>query len=121
MPDEDFLQRPRTLGPGTSAAHALAYAKEKLRALQIRISVKIPDRTRGRIIVLFLFLLALVCFSLSVPPGDLFLFGVMLAIAAAGTTLCLNENRKWRLLWAIAIAISVLGGILEIVAGKRIA
>ena len=69
----------------------------------------------------YLFLLSLVCFSLSVPPGDLPLCGGMFAVAAAGLALAFRGTRAWRVVWTTALMVSILGGAIEVVAGKRIA
>jgi hypothetical protein len=69
----------------------------------------------------YLLPLFLVCFSLSVPPADLPLCGLMLALAAAGLVLARHESRAWRTIWTIALILSILGGILQIVAGQRLA
>jgi 4-amino-4-deoxy-L-arabinose transferase-like glycosyltransferase len=68
----------------------------------------------------FLFPLSLVVFSLNVPPGDLPLCGLMFALAAFGLVLARRESRAWRLIWLCALIISVLCGVLEVVAGQRI-
>jgi hypothetical protein len=70
---------------------------------------------------IFLLPLALVCFSLSVPPADLPLLGIMILIGSKGLALSLRHNPKWRWFWSIALAMSVFGAALEIVASKRIA
>ena len=69
----------------------------------------------------YLFPVALVCFSLSVPPADLPLCGLMFIIAIVGLVLARQEGRNWRLIWTAALIASVLCGALEIVAAKRIA
>jgi hypothetical protein len=73
------------------------------------------------LLVVYLFLFFLVSFSLSVPPSDLPLCGLMFAVAALGLVLGYRENRAWRMIWTIALIVSVLLGALEIVAGKSIA
>lgn len=69
----------------------------------------------------YVFPLLLVVFSLSVPPGDLPLCGLMLILAVVGLFLARRESRAWRLIWMSALAVSVLCAGLEIVAGQRIA
>jgi hypothetical protein len=69
----------------------------------------------------YLFPLFLVCFSLSVPPADLPLCGLMFIVAALGLVLARRESRAWRVIWTSALILSVLCGALEVVAGKRIA
>jgi uncharacterized membrane protein YsdA (DUF1294 family) len=68
----------------------------------------------------FLLLLVLTGFSLSVPPADFLLFISMLVIAVLGLALSVKESKKWRLAWTVALIISLLGGALEIIAGKRL-
>jgi len=68
----------------------------------------------------YVFPLSLVVFSLSVPPGDLPLCGLMLILALLGLMLAWRESRAWRLIWISALILSVLCGGLEIVAGQRI-
>ena len=69
----------------------------------------------------YIFPLWLVCFSLSVPPGDLPLCGLMFVIAAFGLVLARQESRAWRVVWLVALIVSILCGILEVVAGQHIA
>jgi hypothetical protein len=69
----------------------------------------------------YLFPLVLVCFSLSVPPGDLPLCGLMLVLAVFGFTLARRESRAWRLVWLSALIVSLLCGALEVLAGQRVA
>jgi uncharacterized membrane protein YjjB (DUF3815 family) len=73
------------------------------------------------LLVVYLFPLVLVCGSLSVPPRDLLLFALMFAVAVAGTILSFKESRKWRAVWTAALVVALLGGALELFAGKRIA
>jgi hypothetical protein len=73
------------------------------------------------LLAVYLLLLCLVCFSLSVPPGDLPLCAGMFAVAAAGLALAFRGTRVWRVVWTTALVLAVLGGVLEVVAGKRIA
>jgi hypothetical protein len=70
---------------------------------------------------IFAFLLVFKAFSLDVPPGSLALWVAMFGIAGLGEILSLRESRKWRVLWMAALAIALVGGALELVAGKRIA
>jgi len=75
-----------------------------------------------RILVgVYLFPLFLVCFSLSVPPGDLPLCGLMFVLAVFGFMLARRESRAWRLVWLSALIVSLLCGALEVVAGQRVA
>jgi hypothetical protein len=75
-----------------------------------------------RILVgVYLFPLYLVVFSLSVPPADLPLCGLMFVLAGAGFLLARHESRAWRLVWVLALVASVLCGVLQVVAGHRIA
>jgi hypothetical protein len=69
----------------------------------------------------YLFPLYLVCFSLGVPPEDLPFCGLMFVIAAVGWVLARRESRAWRVIWTSALIISVACGVMEVVAGKRIA
>ena len=69
----------------------------------------------------FAFLLTMVVFSLNVPPGDFRLLAIMFAIAIIGAVLSLSESRKWKVVWSTALVISIVGGALEIVAGRLIA
>jgi hypothetical protein len=69
----------------------------------------------------YMFPLFLVVFSLSVPPGDLPLCGLMFVLAGFGFILARRESRAWRLIWLSALILSLLCGALELVAGQRIA
>ena len=69
----------------------------------------------------YLFPLFLLAFSLSVPPADFPLFGSMFVLAVLGLLLARREGRAWRLIWTGALIVSVLCGVLEVLAGKRIA
>jgi hypothetical protein len=73
------------------------------------------------LLVVYLFTFLLVCFSLSVPPAEMPLFVLMLCIAAIGIAVSFRESRRWRIIWIIALTISILGGTLDVIAGKRIA
>jgi hypothetical protein len=73
------------------------------------------------LIGVYLFPLSLVCFSLSVPSGDLPLCGLMFVLAGFGFMLARRESHAWRLVWLSALILSVLCGALEVVAGQRIA
>ena len=78
-------------------------------------------RSLSRILFgVYLFPLLLVLCSLSVPPADLPLCGLMLVLAVVGLILARHESRIWRILWIGALIGSILFGVLEIVAGKRI-
>ena len=70
---------------------------------------------------IYFFPLYLVICSLSVPPADLPLCGLMFAIAAFGLVLARRESRAWRVVWTIALIVSILCGVLEIIAGQHIA
>jgi hypothetical protein len=84
--------------------------------------IAINKQSLLRILIgVYLFPLSLVCFSLSVPPGDLPLCGLMFVLAGFGFTLARRESRAWRLVWLSALILSVLCGALEVVAGQRIA
>ena len=79
-------------------------------------------RSLSRILFgVYLLPLFLVCFSLSVPPADLPLCGLMFALAVGGLILVRRDTRFWRVVWTTALIASVLFGVLELVAGKRIA
>lgn len=67
--------------------------------------------------MLFLFTV----FSLSVPPHDLILFVAFFLIAVVGFLMARAEGRSWKLIWIVALTIAILGGLLEILAGKRLA
>jgi hypothetical protein len=69
----------------------------------------------------YLFPLYLVGFSLSEPPADLPLCVLMFVIAVLGLVLARRERRAWRVVWTIALIVSILFGVLEIVAGQHIA
>ncbi len=62
----------------------------------------------------------LVVGSLSVPPADLPICGLMFVVAVAGLVLAWRYTRVWRLIWVGALAASLLLGTLEIVAGSRL-
>ncbi len=82
----------------------------------------INKRSLLRVVLgVYLFPLYLVCFSLSVPPADLPLCGLMFVLAAFGLVLARRESRAWRVVWTIALIVSILGGVLEIIAGQHIA
>jgi hypothetical protein len=82
----------------------------------------INKRSLLRILLcVYLFPLYLVCFSLSVPPADLPLCGLMFVLAAFGLILARRERRAWRVVWTIALIVSILFAVLEIVAGKHLA
>ena len=69
----------------------------------------------------YVFPLFLVVFSLSVPPADLPLCGLMFGLAGVGFILARRESRAWRLIWLSALIVSVLCGVLEVMAGQRTA
>ena len=69
----------------------------------------------------YLFPLYLVCFSLSVPPADLPLCGLLLVLAVVGYILARRESRRWRIFWIAALIFASVSGVLEIVAGRHIA
>ena len=69
----------------------------------------------------YLLPLWLVFFSLSVPPTDLPLCGLMFGLAVLGLVLAWRESRAWRIFWISALILSVVLGVLEVMAGKRIA
>jgi hypothetical protein len=69
----------------------------------------------------YLLPLFLVIGSLSVPPADLPLCGLMFGLAVFGLVLARRESRAWRVIWTSALVVSILCGVLEIVAGQRIA
>ena len=69
----------------------------------------------------YLFPLFFVCFSLSVPPADLPLCGLLFVLAVVGFVLARREGRAWRILWFVALIAALVLGVLEIVAGRRIA
>jgi len=84
--------------------------------------ITISRRSLLRVLLgVYLFPLCLVVFSLSVPPGDLPLCGLMLALAGCGFVLAHRESRAWRAIWLSALVVSALCGVLEVVAGHRIA
>jgi hypothetical protein len=68
----------------------------------------------------YIFPLLLVFFSLSVPPADLPLCGLLFVLAGVGLIIARRETRVWRIFWITALILSVILGILEIVAGERI-
>ena len=85
---------------------------------------KLPINKRSLLRVflgIYLFLLSLVCFSLSVPPADLPLCGLMSVLAAFGLFLARRENRAWRVVWTSALIASIIFGALQIIAGRSIA
>src|ERR1035437_10858666 len=69
----------------------------------------------------YAFPLLLVYSSLSVPPADLPLCGLMFLLSALGFVLARRESRTWRVIWASAVIVSLLCGALEVAAGNRIA
>ncbi len=69
----------------------------------------------------YLFPLYLVCFSLGVPPSDLPLCSLMFVLAAFGLVLARRESRAWRIVWTVALIVSISFGVLQIIAGRSIA
>lgn len=69
---------------------------------------------------IYLFLLFFISFSLSVPPADLSLCGLMFVLGAIGVVLSRRECRGWRIFWIAALILALASGVLEIIAGKRI-
>jgi hypothetical protein len=69
----------------------------------------------------YLFPLYLVIFSLSGPPADLPLCGLMFIPALFGLVLARRESRAWRIVWAVALTAAIIFGVLEIIAGRNIA
>lgn len=88
-------------------------------------SVRKPSldkRSFLRILIgVYLFLLFLICFSLSVPPADLPLCGLLLVLAVLGIILARRERRAWRLFWTGALILALLFAVLEVIGGWRIA
>jgi hypothetical protein len=70
---------------------------------------------------IYLFPFYLVTFSLSVPPSDLPLCGLMFATSACGFALARRESRNWRIVWICALIVSFIFGVLEVVAGHNLA
>jgi hypothetical protein len=70
---------------------------------------------------IYLFPLSLVCLSLSVPPADLPLCGLLFVLAVVGFALARRESRAWRFIWIGALIVALVFGVLEVVAGRRIA
>jgi hypothetical protein len=84
--------------------------------------ITINKRSVLRVLLgVYLFPLYLVVFSLSVPPRDLPLCGLMFTLAGVGYVLARRESRAWRLIWFSALVLSLLCGVLQVVAGQRIA
>jgi hypothetical protein len=69
----------------------------------------------------YIFPFSLVCFSLSVPPADLPLCLFLFLLAAAGFILARRESRAWRIFWIVALLFALVSGVLEVIAGSRIA
>jgi hypothetical protein len=65
--------------------------------------------------------LYLVVSSLSVPPNDLPLYGIIFLLAICGLAVAHKEDRGWRIFRGIVLVLSVAFGTLEVLAGKRIA
>jgi len=70
---------------------------------------------------IYLFPFSLVCFSLSVPPADLPLCGLLFLLAVAGFIVARREGRAWQILWIAALLFALLSGVLQVVARNRIA
>jgi len=115
MPAESSLSSNRGEGWGEEAVYSCGYSFSTSALEMKRFIIKLL-----LVIYVFLFLLA-GPISLSVPPADLPVFGLMLGIAVAGLILCRREGRRWKVVWTTGLVISVLGGALEIAEGKRIA
>jgi glucose-6-phosphate-specific signal transduction histidine kinase len=69
----------------------------------------------------YLFPLYLVVFSLSVPPADLPLCGLMFVLSVFGLVLARREIRAWRVVWTGALIASIILAVLQIIAGRNIA
>jgi len=69
----------------------------------------------------YLFPLLLVVTSLSIPPADLPLCGLMFGLAVVGVFISRHDSRIWRIIWVGALTASILFGVLQVVAGYRIA
>jgi len=85
---------------------------------------KLTINKRSLLRVLFgvyLFPLYLVVFSLSVPPADLPLCGLLFVLAAFGLVLARRESRAWRVVWTVALIASVIFAVLQVIAGRNIA
>jgi hypothetical protein len=85
---------------------------------------KLTNNKRSLLRVLlsvYFVLLYLVIFPLSVPPADLPLCGLMFTLAAFGFFLARQESQVRRVVWTIALSVSILCGVLEIIAGQHIA
>ncbi len=79
-------------------------------------------RSLSRILFgVYLFPLLLVLTSLSIPPADLPLCGLMFGLAVVGLFVSRHDSRIWRIIWVGALIASVMFGVLELVAGERIA
>ena len=73
------------------------------------------------LLCVYLLPFSLVCFSLSVPPGDLPLCGLLFVLAVLGLALARRESRAWRFIWIGALIAAVVFGALEVGVGRRIA
>ena len=85
-----------------------------------RIVISRKSILRG-LLGVYLFPLWLVVFSLSVPPADFPLCVMMFVLAVLGLTLARKENRAWRAIWTVGVVIAIVAGVLQIVAGRRVA
>jgi hypothetical protein len=82
----------------------------------------INKRSMMRVLLgVYLFPLYLVVFSLSVPPADMPLCGLMFVLAVFGLVLARRESRIWRVVWTVALIAAIIFAVLEIVAGRNIA
>jgi energy-coupling factor transporter transmembrane protein EcfT len=68
----------------------------------------------------YLLPLSLVCLSLSVPPADLPLCGLLFVLAVIGFALARREGRAWRFIWIGALILAFVFGVSEVIAGRRI-
>ena len=84
--------------------------------------ITITNRSVLRVLLgVYLLPLYLVVFSLSVPPGDLLLCGLMFILAGVGYVLARRGSRAWRLIWFSALLLSLLCAVFQFVACQRIA
>ncbi|MGD0413063.1 MAG: hypothetical protein ABSC18_15335 [Verrucomicrobiota bacterium] len=84
--------------------------------------LNINKRSLLRVLLgVYLFPLYLVVFSLSVPPADLPLCGLMFVLSVLGLVLARRDIRAWRVVWTGALITSIIFAVLEIIAGQNIA
>ena len=84
--------------------------------------LNINKRSLLRVLLgVYLFPLYLVVFSLSVPPADLPLCGLMFVLSVFGLVLARRDIRAWRVVWTSALITSIIFAVLEIIAGRNIA